>query len=69
VKQRHVVVKDVDGGVVVGRDNTDDTGVYRVDAVPQPDHATVAVAVRKKLPNGRVCLRATSPEVKFFPPP
>jgi hypothetical protein len=64
---RTVLVRPV-GGSELFRGRTRSDGTWRVDQVP-PGGDYEAVATRKRLHHQRVCTRATSPSVQYFPPP
>jgi len=64
---RTVIVRPVGAGALY-RSSTRSDGTWRVDEVP-PGGDYEAVATRKRLPHERVCTRATSPSVQYFPPP
>jgi hypothetical protein len=66
---RTVIVRPV-GGDEQYRGRTGPDGTWRVDQVPAGGGGTYeAVALRKRLPDERVCKRATSAPVQYFPPP
>jgi hypothetical protein len=64
---RTVLVRPV-GGDELFRGSTGSDGTWRVDQVPGGGDYE-AVATRKRLSHKRVCKRATSPTVQYFPPP
>jgi hypothetical protein len=64
---RTVLVRPVGGGELY-RSSTRSDGTWRVDQVP-PGGDYQAVATRKRLPHQRVCARARSQSVQYFPPP
>lgn len=64
---RTVLVRAV-GGDELYRGRTRPDGTWRVDQVPRGGEYE-AVATRKRLPNDRVCTRAISPPVRYFPVP